>query len=344
MVADRHRARQVYLRLRTEALARGGARLRPHRRVLAGKDSTFESLLQVDAVLVQTSIGLGDLAEHPPLRVAGNVSIFWQPIHHSNLQDLRANAAARVGRVGVHTVHRDAMLYDTLSRHASRWGIEFVHMDPGLLFKYAGGRVTTPQQTDAVYLQLRTLDVGFVKQSGCVTEWWFCSRWKTGQRLVNMLSVGVPAVVWGDAQGHLDVVDGLWRPEDEDEEGWPAQRRPPRRDRGDGPVYPQQLVVSGDDGARAALEALVASEKLRHRASSAGLRLAARYALPRLAARLVRILARLERERLPRAAAHGARRRRWRGVLRGWRRAVARSSGCTPPWAAVARRQVPEKE
>ncbi|CAK0821892.1 unnamed protein product, partial [Prorocentrum cordatum] len=74
------------------------------------------------------------------------------------------------------------------------------------------GRVVTPQQTDQLYHQIASIDVGVVKMSGCVSEWWFCSRWRTGQRLVNMLSVGVPAIVWGDAQGHLDVVEARWPP------------------------------------------------------------------------------------------------------------------------------------
>merc|ERR1712224_524991 len=137
--------------------------------------------------------------------------------------------------VGVHTVHHDQELHTLLRqllKEYNDFGVEFVHLDPAKLFSYASGRVSTPQQTDVVYQQLTTMDVGIIKQSGCVSEWWFCSRWKTGQRLVNLLSVGVPAIVYGDAQGHLDVVRGIWPP--------------------DGPgkaeSYPSDLVVQDDRG------------------------------------------------------------------------------------------------
>mmetsp|Transcript_83776 Transcript_83776/g.269905 ORF Transcript_83776/g.269905 Transcript_83776/m.269905 type:complete len:762 (+) Transcript_83776:73-2358(+) len=306
--------------------------------------SGLDLLLEVDAVLVQTSVALGDLSEHPPWRVAGNVSIFWHPIHHSNMHELHIHAEDTVHRVGVHTVHRDAMLYDTIGRHASRIGVQFVHLDPGLLFKYANGRVTTPQQTDALYQQLATLDAGFVKQSGCVTEWWFCSRWKTGQRLVNMLSVGIPSVVWGDAQGHVDVVEGLWLPEAEDEDGSAAARRQRTWHRHEeGLRYPRELVVGGDADVPRALDKLIANASLRAEASRIGLRLASRFSLPRLAARLARILGRLEARRLPRAAAAtstAAAAPAGRSAEPcGWRLHAATAAGCEPPWMkeAIAR-------
>merc|ERR1711971_689843 len=88
--------------------------------------------------------------------------------------------------------------------------VQFMHLDPTRLFELTEGRVITPQQTEVLYRQLAWLDVSTVRMSGCMSNWWFCSRWRTGQRLLNMLSVGVPSVVWGDAQGHLDIINGLW--------------------------------------------------------------------------------------------------------------------------------------
>jgi len=262
--------------------------------------------IKADAVLVQTSLALSDLYNHPPLLVAGNLSIFWLPIHHSNFLGVRADPSKPVRGVGVHTVHHDLALHKLLKRslleEPLRGSAEFMHLDPASIFSYSQGRVSTPQQTAALSTQLSTLSIGVVKQSGCVTNWWFCSRWKTGQRLVNLLSVGVPAIVWGDAQGHLDVVGGLW---------------PPRHHAGhagNGVTrlhYPAELVVD-DRSMAAALHALFLNASLRAKASRAGLRLAARFSLPKLAARLARILGGLERRRCP------ARRcRRRRGGARG---------------------------
>merc|ERR1712194_666503 len=146
---------------------------------------------------------------------------------------------------------------DLVSRILRGSDAEFVHLDPGLLFKYARGRVTTPQQTDALYTQLSTLDVGLVKQSGCISEWWFCSRWKTGQRLVNLMSAGVPTIVWGNAQGHLDIVEDRWPPDDL------TGRRWSRRD----DAYPSDLVVHNDEDVAVALHALLTNATFREEAS-----------------------------------------------------------------------------
>merc|ERR1712190_143747 len=90
--------------------------------------------------------------------------------------------------------------------------VRFLHLSPYTLFRETEGRVMTPQQTAKVYTQLSVLDVGVVKQSGCNSEWWFCSRWRTGQRLANHMSVGLPVIVYRDAQGHLDVLQPRWSP------------------------------------------------------------------------------------------------------------------------------------
>eukprot|EP00913_Durusdinium_trenchii_P010784 g10115.t1 len=175
-----------------------------------------DNITLLDAVLVQTSLAKSDLEEHPPLKaLKTQVSVHWLPLHHSNAHELRASPWERVHRVGVHTVHTDkdleGLVTEVLAAHSDEAGLppderpHFVHMDPGKLFEPNEGKITTPQHTDALYQQLTTLQIGFAKQSGCLSEWWSCSRWKTGQRLVNMLSVGIPTIVWGDARGHLDI-------------------------------------------------------------------------------------------------------------------------------------------
>eukprot|EP00434_Breviolum_minutum_P019395 symbB.v1.2.017101.t1/scaffold1326.1/size125234/2 len=107
---------------------------------------------------------------------------------------------------------------------------QFVHLDPHKLFEPNEGKITTPQHTDALYQQLATLQIGFARQSGCLSMWWNCSRFKTAQRLVNMMSVGIPSIIWADARGHLDVVEGLWPHEAKagcrDETGMPEQCYP----------------------------------------------------------------------------------------------------------------------
>ncbi|CAJ1426690.1 unnamed protein product [Effrenium voratum] len=174
----------------------------------------------IDAVLVQTALAKSDLEEHPPLRQLRHVAVHWLPLHHSNFHNLRVDPSEPINRVGVHTVHADQELEGWVNEVLAGEGPgapRFVHLDPMKLFEPNEGKITTPQHTDALYQQLTTLQVGFAKQSGCRSEWWSCSRWKTGQRLVNMLSVGIPTIVWGDARGHLDVLEGLWPPDEDTE-------------------------------------------------------------------------------------------------------------------------------
>merc|ERR1712217_260577 len=82
------------------------------------------------------------------------------------------------------------------------------------------------------------LDVGVAKQSGCVRDWWLCSRWRTGQRLANLMSLGIPTVVWGDAQGHIDIVEARWPPRH-------VLKGPSHCEDFSG-CYPQELVVTGE--------------------------------------------------------------------------------------------------
>merc|ERR1711970_1175017 len=148
--------------------------------------------LKVDAFFMQTSLAAIDLEGHPPLRAIGGVKVFWLPIHHSNTHNVCwggcFNPQWPIESVGVHTVHQDHELYALIRRLLKEdfvdFRAQFVHLDPSKIFSYSSGRVTTPQQTDSTYESLASLDVALVKQSGCQSEWWFCSRWKTGQRLV----------------------------------------------------------------------------------------------------------------------------------------------------------------
>jgi len=271
------------------------------------------SLLRVDALLFTTSLALQDVRGHPSLLAAGNVSSFWLPLHHSNFHAVaRSEEQVRgeVRGVGVHTVHHDQSLRGLVQKalrelaagDGGSSGARFVHLDPASLFQETEGRVVAPQQTRRLYEQLASLDVGLAKQSGCVRDWWFCSRWRTGQRLVNLMSAGVPAVVWGDAQGHLDATEARW---------------PPQGVHGDGALlgpasehYPRELVIQGDGQLGAALAALLRNATLRAEARRRGLRLAARFSLPRVAARLGRIVRRL----LSRRSARAPRRRRSCGL------------------------------
>ncbi|CAE8600978.1 unnamed protein product, partial [Polarella glacialis] len=254
----------------------------------------------VDAVLVQTSLARADLLEHPPLQPllrSERFSVHWLPIHHSNTHGLRIDPEQPVTRVGVHTVHQDVELEALISgileslesvegspsgegaaeqqqqqrrQPQQQQTPEFVHLDPSKLFEWAEGKVASPQQTDAVYQQLATLQTGAVRQSGCMSDWWFCSRWKTGQRLVNLLSVGVPTLVWGDAQGHQDVVQGLWPPPEEEEASLSNRNNNQEGQAPGRSHYPEQLVVS-DSTARSALEALLSNTSLRQEAAAQGL-------------------------------------------------------------------------
>eukprot|EP00929_Paragymnodinium_shiwhaense_P085943 TRINITY_DN46408_c0_g4_i2.p1 TRINITY_DN46408_c0_g4~~TRINITY_DN46408_c0_g4_i2.p1 ORF type:complete len:682 (+),score=89.05 TRINITY_DN46408_c0_g4_i2:78-2123(+) len=194
-------------------------------------------LVALDGVLVTTSLAKWDLRSHPALEAVGNVSVDWLPIHHSNFWDVRSkDASEQPLGVGVHTVHKDERLRLSVKRvlasapgSSARW----VHLDPSLIFKETEGRVVTPQQTQRLYEQMAGLDIAVAKQSGCRSDWWFCSRWRTGQRLLNHLSVGIPTVAWADAQGHLDILRGLWPPWQEPE----VTRRAAT-------LYPPQLIPS----------------------------------------------------------------------------------------------------
>ncbi|CAE7423861.1 unnamed protein product [Symbiodinium necroappetens] len=250
----------------------------------------LDNVTEMDAILVQTSLCKRDLEFHPalrPLLASGQLAVHWLPHHHANKHNLLIDASADVARVGVHTIHSDIELQqqveEFLEEYSRQPGIstvpEFIHMDPTKLFLHNDGRVTTPQHTDAVYQQLTTLQIGFAKQSGCRSEWFFCSRWKTGQRLLNMMSVGMPSIVWGDAQGYLDVVEGLWPP---DVGGDSAERK--------ADAYPQQLIVGSDADVPDALGALFNNASLRMEASQKGLRLAERFSLDRIVDRLDAIL------------------------------------------------------
>ena len=242
---------------------------------------------RVDAILVQTSLSKLDLEAHPTLRhliASGQLALHWLPLHHLNAHRLRINPASSVTRVGVHTVHTDTDLREVVEQALDNFLLEgtsaapeFVHLDPATLFEHNEGKITTPQHTDAVYQQLSTLQIGFAKQSGCRTDWFHCSRWKTGQRLVNMMSVGIPSIVWADAQGHLDVVHGLWAPEE-------AQAD----------VYPKPLVVSSGRDVSVALHALLSNVSLRLEASDNGSKLATRFELDKMVARLDAILLEIE--------------------------------------------------
>lgn len=251
------------------------------------------SLLKLDAFLVTTSLALHDVRHHPVLRAVGNMSVFWLPVHHSNFLRVRArNVGKPVQTVGVHTVHHDHKLHQFLRRSVqeiSGGTAHFAHLDPAEIFKYTEGRVVSPQQTDQLYHQLASLDVGAVKQSGCVGDWWLCSRWRTGQRLVNLMSVGVPAVVWGDAQGFLDVAEARWPPAclglGSGGDFVRGRSAHPGREH-----YPSELVVVGDRQAHAALTLLFRNASLRAEARQRGLRLTDRFSLPRVAAHLARVI------------------------------------------------------
>ncbi|CAE7271871.1 ZDHHC2 [Symbiodinium necroappetens] len=178
-----------------------------------------DPLLRFDAILATTSLGVSDLRQHPSLQaVAKNLSIFWLPIHHSNFHDLRSrDPTAEVHVVGTHTVHRDPPLYAQLQRtvrEVTAGKARFVHLNPAKSFAATEGRIITPRQIDDLYQEISSLDVAICKMSGCQSNWWFCSRWRTGQRLVNLLSLGIPTVVWGDARGNMDVLEGRWPPSD----------------------------------------------------------------------------------------------------------------------------------
>ena len=93
------------------------------------------------------------------------------------------------------------------------------------------------------------------------------------------MSVGMPSIVWGDAQGYLDVVEGLWPP---DADGDSAE--------GKADAYPKQLIIGSDADVPDALGALFNNASLRMEASQKGLRLAERFNLDRIVDRLDAIL------------------------------------------------------
>ena len=93
------------------------------------------------------------------------------------------------------------------------------------------------------------------------------------------MSVGTPTIIWGDAQGYLDVVEGLWPP-----------RSDGIREIGDGELYPKELIIGSDADVPRALRALLSNASLRVEASNKGLRLAERFQLDRIVDHLDGIL------------------------------------------------------
>jgi len=282
-------------------------------------------LRRMDAILVTTSLALCDLRGHPVLRAGANQSAHWLPFHHSNFMGRRKYTRPRqpVRVVGLQSAHRDGHLQKlfedvTSGLEAGRTGVKFLRLDPKSRFLLSGGRVLSPQQTTSIYEQMCYLDVSFARASaGCSKDWWLCSRWRTGQRLVNLLAAGIPTVVWGDAGGHLDVVMASWP---ERASGELAQCRPHRRGSdasGVDALYPSELVVASDHEAKVALRALLQNASLRVQATHVGLRLADRFALPKIARHLARLLRRLIRRRAERAPSWRVpRSAAWRSIRR----------------------------
>ncbi|CAE7820258.1 ZDHHC2, partial [Symbiodinium microadriaticum] len=241
-----------------------------------------DPLLRFDAILATTSLGVSDLRQHPSLQaVAKNLSIFWLPIHHSNFHDLRSrDPTAEVHVVGTHTVHRDPPLYAQLQRtvrEVTAGRARFVHLNPAKSFAATEGRIITPRQIDDLYQEISSLDVAICKMSGCQSNWWFCSRWRTGQRLVNLLSLGIPTVVWGDARGNMDVLEGRWPPSDLFGDGSEFGTLPLQ--------YPPELVIRGDGDALGALRLVLQNATLRALAREQGLQLAKRFTLQKISSR-----------------------------------------------------------
>eukprot|EP00929_Paragymnodinium_shiwhaense_P091643 TRINITY_DN51546_c0_g1_i1.p1 TRINITY_DN51546_c0_g1~~TRINITY_DN51546_c0_g1_i1.p1 ORF type:complete len:803 (-),score=148.18 TRINITY_DN51546_c0_g1_i1:354-2762(-) len=343
----------VHIKFPCECAVKGWRRSAVHLFDPIDEFAELDAAPALDALLVQTSLAQRDLLFHPPLRAAASspsgrslvgsrpTSVFWLPIHHGNEYLIRKNARKAVHKVGFHTVHHDQALGAAVERalqevpqqQQNAVKAEFVHLDPAQLFHYADGRVTTPQQTYFLYEQLALLDVGIVRQSGCLSDWWFCSRWKTPQRLVNMLSVGVPAIIFGDAQGHADVAEARFPPPSAEAEGECAPRV---RGRGQPAVpdrcvsagvqeaadrarqrrqYPRELIVHALEDVPRALALLLSNATLRQEASDIGLEIAAPFSLPRMSRRLLRIVKALTRRLPPRCRAE-----RWQRRPGDWRR------------------------
>ncbi|CAE7200013.1 ZDHHC2 [Symbiodinium sp. CCMP2592] len=119
---------------------------------------------------------------------------------------------------------------------------------------------------------------------------------------VNLLSLGIPTIVWGDARGNLDVLEGRWPPGDLFGDGSEFGTLPLQ--------YPPELVIRGDGDALGALRLVLQNATLRALAREQGLQLAQRFTLQKIASRLARILRLLLRRRLARKRWHFARRSR----------------------------------
>ncbi|CAD7967664.1 unnamed protein product [Amoebophrya sp. A25] len=99
--------------------------------------------------------------------------------------------------------------------------VSFQHIDPNGQFVFTGGHILSPQQTRIVYKTFASFDFTAMRanqncDAGESRDAWnntklvkafFCSRYKTGQRLLNHFSVGIPAIVFRET-GPLDMLQG----------------------------------------------------------------------------------------------------------------------------------------
>ncbi|CAD7936817.1 unnamed protein product [Amoebophrya sp. A120] len=167
------------------------------------------------------------------VREKGFAGFYWLPLHHSNFHDLR-NAEPGEDNpkqtFGVHSTHYDKGLFDEIQKFlTAHTNATFQHIDPNGQFVFTGGHILSPQQTKIVYKTFQTFDFTAMRTNqNCdagesrqasnntfLSKQFFCTRYKTGQRLLNHFAVGIPAVVFRET-GPMDVLEG-WNEEEEEE-------------------------------------------------------------------------------------------------------------------------------
>lgn len=181
----------------------------------------MEPYRDVSGLLAETSAAAMEYRSHPSV-IALGWRIFHIPHHHTNLARRKIPCGrVRARTVGVHSTQLDPGLHEAIeSRLSARFpDVAFRRESPGHLNAWIASRGLNPYShrfTEDILEELLTFDVTIVKpncyfqgegEKRSLLPWraWLCERQHSGQRLVNALSAGIPAVIWGASVAHGDV-------------------------------------------------------------------------------------------------------------------------------------------
>mmetsp|Transcript_179948 Transcript_179948/g.570963 ORF Transcript_179948/g.570963 Transcript_179948/m.570963 type:complete len:422 (-) Transcript_179948:65-1330(-) len=176
---------------------------------------------EVSALLAETSTAALEYHSHPSV-VEFGWQVFHLPHHHSNLARRTATCRKEADVIGVHSSKLDPELKQgvekLLSERFPHVKMHHVQPQPMEWRVRAGLSPFGPGFSEPILSELREFDMTLMKpncydprpeeQGSSLLDWraWLCERHHSGQRLVHALSVGVPAVVWGGATGHVDAL------------------------------------------------------------------------------------------------------------------------------------------